>query len=46
MDEPLFVAVPEVTTDALEYLEALQVRVLRDPPQSVVTRSDDDVARN
>jgi hypothetical protein len=42
-NDPVFVALPEVTADAVAYLQSLDVRVLRDPPQSVVTRIDDDV---
>jgi hypothetical protein len=44
-DEPVFVAVPELTVEALDLLASLNVRLLRDPPQSVVTRTDHDVSR-
>jgi hypothetical protein len=44
-DEPVFLAVPELTAEALDYLASLNVWLLRDPPQSVVTRSDYDVSR-
>lgn len=45
-DEPVFVAVPDVTPEALEYLDSLNVRLLRESTYRVVVRSDDDIATN
>jgi hypothetical protein len=45
-DEPVFVAVPDVTTEALEYLDSRNVRLLRESTYRVVVRTDDDIATN
>jgi hypothetical protein len=42
----VFVAVPDVTTEALEYLDSLNVRLLRESTYRVVVRTDDDIATN
>jgi hypothetical protein len=35
-DEPVFVAVPAVTAEAISFLEELDVVLLREPPQNIV----------
>jgi hypothetical protein len=45
-DELVFVAVPDVTPEALDYLHSLNVWLLRESTNRVVVRSDDDVATN
>jgi hypothetical protein len=45
-DEPVFVAVPDVTTEALDYLDTLNVHLLRESTNRVVARTDDDIATN
>ena len=45
-DEPVFVAVPDLTTEALAYLDSLDVRLLRESTFRVVARTDDDIATN
>jgi hypothetical protein len=45
-DEPVFVAVPDVTAEALEYLDSLNVQLLRESTYRVVVRTDDDIATN
>lgn len=44
--EPVFVGVPDVTADALEYLDSLNVRLLRESTYRVVVRTDEDMATN
>lgn len=45
-DEPVFVAVPDLTAEALAYLDSLNVRLLRESTSRVVVRTDEDVATN
>lgn len=39
-------ALPDVTAEALEYLDSLNVSLLRESTYRVVVRTDDDIATN
>jgi predicted N-acetyltransferase YhbS len=44
-DDRAFAAIGELTVEAAHHLRGLGIELLRDPPQSVIVRSDEDLGR-